>query len=97
MARTLKMSDAAFQKKLRDILTTSLLKAGIRPKVYIERVPGTRLNRVTVVSSAFKRLRPSERQDLIWRIVGSGFGIEDQLRISMIYTFSSDELLQESA
>lgn len=72
-------------------LETDLSTAGIRAKIETEPVPGTQLVRVYVVADQFAHLRPTERQDLVWRIVSRHFTADDQLRISMIYTVTEEE------
>lgn len=84
---------SSFGARLRAALLEGLSLAGLNsPKIEVESIPGTRLNRVTILSKGFKEMRHSERQDLIWRIVGSAFSRDEQLQISTIYTFSPDEL-----
>ena len=56
---------ATFTNRLRDGLIQGLQTAGIKAKVDIEPVEGTKLHRVFVVSDAFAKLRPAERQDLV--------------------------------
>jgi hypothetical protein len=85
---------SSFAARLRDALRDGLALAGLNsPKIELESIPGTKLNRVTILSKGFGKMRPSERQDLVWRIVGSAFPREEQLQISAIYTFAPDELL----
>ncbi|MBN1344832.1 MAG: hypothetical protein JXQ73_19215 [Phycisphaerae bacterium] len=45
-----------------------------------------------VTAKKFGQLRPSERQDLVWRIIKQHFSAEEQLLISMILTLTPDEL-----
>jgi hypothetical protein len=80
-----------FAVRLRGLLERGLGKAGIKAKVEVQRVPTTRLHRVLVVAEEFGKLRPSERQDLVWRIVGDDLSRDEQLRISMILTLSQSE------
>ena len=86
-----------FEAKLKRILQEGLSKAGIAAYVITEKIRGTKLHRVTVISYGFSRLRHSERQDLAWRIVSQHFDPDQQLRISMIVTLDhaeGKELLQ---
>jgi hypothetical protein len=78
--------------RLRRVLDEGLAIGGIDARVSTESVRGTKLTRVLVTAPGFKSLRPSERQDLVWRIVGASFDREEQLRISMILTLTPDEL-----
>ena len=78
--------------KLVEALQTGLKEAGIRTEVEFEPVQGTRLYRVYVVAPKFKALKPSERQDLVWRIAQQVLTPEEQLRISMIMTVTRQEL-----
>jgi len=73
-------------------LRTGLAQAGIKARIRIEPVEETSLSRVLVTSEQFCRLDPSERQDLVWRIIGQSFSPEEQLRISMILTLTPDEV-----
>ena len=81
-----------FPIKIRHALSSGLKKAGITATIAMEPVSATKLYRVLVKSKQFKSLRPSERQDLVWRIMGQNFNPDEQLRISMIVTLSPDEL-----
>ena len=90
MAEALK-ERGSFSERLRRTLLEGLKVAGIRAQVRIQKISGTRLYRVSVIAPQFEKLRPSERQELTWRIIGQRFKPEDQLRISMIYTWSDNE------
>jgi hypothetical protein len=87
-----KKTSAGFEQKLVKTLRDGLGAAGVPAEVDLERIKGTKLRRVYVTSKAFEKLRPSERQDLVWRIVSFTFPQEDQLKISMILTLSPREL-----
>jgi len=79
---------ARLAQSIRDGLKT----AGIEAQVDTEPVKGTRLIRVFVVTDTFAKLRASERQDIVWRIIDRQFSPDEQLRVSMIYTATPDEL-----
>ena len=81
-----------FQRKIRDVLASGLETAGVRATIRLEKIPGTRLTRVMVTSPIFKKLRHSERQDFVWRIINQHFSPEEQLRISTIMTIAPAEL-----
>ena len=83
---------ATLKRRLHDDLIQGLQTAGIAAKVDIERVQGTKLHRVFVVADAFAKLRPAERQDLVWRIVDQSLTADERLRISMIFTVTKSEL-----
>lgn len=83
---------ATFANRLRGGLIQGLKTAGIAATVDIERVQGTKLHRVFVVADAFAKLRPSERQDLVWRIADQSLTPEERLQISMIFTVTKSEL-----
>ena len=85
-----------FEEKLNRILLQGLKQAGINAKIEIQPVRATRLHRVSVISRQFENLRPSERQDLVWRIVSQVFSPDEQLHISMILTLTPDELAGKS-
>jgi hypothetical protein len=80
------------KSRVRAALEEGLAVGGITAKVSTEAIKGTKLTRVLVTSPQFKSLRPSERQDLVWRIMGDTFQWDEQLRISMIMTLTPEEL-----
>ncbi len=84
-------SSSAFSNRVRSSLTTGLKTAGIPARVEVRKIPGTKLHRVAVVAPKFKALQPSERQDLVWRIIGQTFKPEEELKISMIMTIDQEE------
>lgn len=85
-----KKSRPGFVQALLEALVARLDRAGISAEVDSQRVRGTRLHRVTVLSPQFEHLRPSERQDLAWRIAREVLTLEQQMRISMILTLTPD-------
>ncbi len=89
---TVKKGKTGFAEKLSHSIREGLKIAGITAKVDTEPLAGTKLLRVYVTSPAFEHLNPSERQDLIWRIVGFDFNRDEQLRISMILALSPREM-----
>ena len=91
MAKT-RPAPPKFDAKLKQAIREGLARGGIEADISLERIPGTKLRRVLVVSKQFDKMRPSERQDLVWRIVGQRFSQEDQLLISMIVTLAPSEL-----
>ena len=80
------------ESRLKRVLKAGLKVGGIDAKVSTEPIKGTKLARVMVTSPGFKSLRPSERQNLVWRIVGNSFDQKEQLLVSMILTLTPDEL-----
>jgi hypothetical protein len=85
-----KQTRSSFTDELKQVLLDGLKKAGLHAVVGFERVPSTKLVRVWVTSAQFKKMMPSERQDLVWRIVGQHFTPDQQLLISMILTLPPD-------
>jgi len=83
---------ASLATRLRQVLVDDLKTAGINAEVRTEAVRTTKLHRVLITARSFKQLPPSERQDLVWRIVGRHFSPEEQLLISMIVTLTPDEM-----
>ena len=83
------------ERVLTEALADCLKKAGIDAEVSHEPVPHTKLRRFTVIAKKFKSMRPSERQDLVWRIAGQVLEPDEQLLVSMILTLTSDELAGE--
>jgi hypothetical protein len=73
-------------------LTEGLKKVGIDAEVSHEPVPHTKLRRFSVIAKKFKSMRPSERQDLVWRMAGQVLDPDEQLLVSMILTLTPDEL-----
>ncbi len=92
MARVGTPRITAFGQRLKEVLLEGLNAAGIPCAVEIERIQGTKLHRVTLVSRKFSRLQPSERQDLVWRIISRSFKAEEQFRISIVRTLAHDDL-----
>jgi hypothetical protein len=85
-------TEKSLKARVRHALEEGLAVGGITAKVSTEAIKGTKLTRVMVTAPQFKSLRPSERQDLVWRIMGDTFQRDEQLRISMIMTLTPDEL-----
>lgn len=82
----------SFRDRLRKVLKEELASGGIAAIITTEAVPYTKLLRVMVKAKNFRDMRPSERQDFVWRIVDKHFSVDEQLRISMILTLTPDEL-----
>jgi hypothetical protein len=80
-----------FLTQLKSTLVKSLKDAGIHATVRSEPVPHTRLVRLAIYAPQFKAMKHSERQDFVWRIVEQALPPEDQMRISMILTLTTDE------
>jgi hypothetical protein len=78
--------------QVRQLLEEGLAIGGISAKVSTESVKGTKLTRVLIAAAGFRSLRPSERQDLVWRILGASLNHEEQLRISTVLTLTPDEI-----
>lgn len=80
-----------FVERMKKALIDDLKAIGIDADVDIERIPTTKLFRLTVLAPKFKNLRHSERQGLVWRIAEKTLSWEEQLRISMILTLTEEE------
>jgi len=80
------------ERVLTKALADDLRRGGIDAAVSYEPVPQTKLRRFTVIAKKFKGMRPSERQDLVWRIAGQVLEPDEQLLVSMILTLTPDEL-----
>ena len=78
--------------RLRRTLREGLAVSGIRATAKIEHVRGLNLYRVLVTAKGFDQLQPSERQDLVWRMIAQKFSDEEQLQISIVLTLTPDEL-----
>jgi stress-induced morphogen len=79
-------------KEIPSALKKGLEVGGLKAKIKVEQIKGTKLFRVEVISSQFAALRPSERQDLVWRILGEELSREERFHISRVSTFTPDEL-----
>jgi acid stress-induced BolA-like protein IbaG/YrbA len=86
------LEKAALVDQIKLVLVHHLKEVGIQVKVTTEPVPLTKLRRVMVISQQFAKMRQSERQDLVWRIVTESLTYEQRLRISMIVTLTPNEL-----
>jgi acid stress-induced BolA-like protein IbaG/YrbA len=73
------------------VLRDGLKFAGIRATIDTERVHHTKIVRAMVVAKKFENLRPSERQDLVGRILDQAFKPEEQIPLS-VWTMTPDEL-----
>jgi|GEM_PF-876663 len=82
---------APINKRVKASLTEGLRAGGIEARIGLESVPGTKLWRVKVISPKFAKLRPSERQDLVWRILSDSLTREEQFQISMVLTLTPAE------
>ena len=84
--------------RLRMQLHDELAKVGIdRAKVEVEHVVGTKLYRFSVIAPGFRRLRHSERQDLVWRIADQTLDQSQQLSIASIVTATPAEMAGQPA
>lgn len=82
----------AFKEQVCQALKEGLKTAGIRSaQVRSEPIPHTKMHRFFVFAKGFENLRPSERQDLVWRAVNREIPRDDQLRISMVLTMTPEE------
>ncbi len=82
----------AFLSQAIPALEQTLKDSGITAAVECEPVKGTKLYRLFVVARQFEQMRPSERQDLVWRIIDKALPTpEDQMKISMVLTLSEKE------
>jgi stress-induced morphogen len=69
-----------------DDVLKDLGRVGIVSELEFKTVPETKLFRMTVTSPNFKKLRYSERQELVWRVVAKNLSPADQLHILSIKT-----------
>jgi hypothetical protein len=82
----------AFLTRLKKALIDTLHDTGIDATVDMEPVPTTKLYRVAVLAPQFKKLKHSERQSLVWRILEKAISPDQQMRISMVLTLAPDEV-----
>lgn len=80
-----------FLHKLESAISDELGKVGISARIITEPVRSTKLHRVCVLADKFRNMKPSERQNLIWRIADTALNREEQMRISMILTLTPEE------
>lgn len=84
---------AKFAAHVHRTLKVGLSKAGIPAQtIHVVPVKGTRLNRIRIVSRKFRDLGPSERQDIVWRILRQNLRPDEELRISMVLTLTPQDL-----
>ena len=78
--------------RVKKALTEDLARARIPAEVTVESIPGTKLHRVTVVAAKFAKLRFSERQAVVWRIIDQVLQKDEQVFVSMVYTLTPGEI-----
>ena len=93
----LDVEETALEQRLEHALEKGLSQRQIQAEIGTERVAGTELVRLIVVSDQFSQMYRSERQDLLWRIARENLNADDQFRISFILALTPDELGEESA
>jgi hypothetical protein len=86
-----------FVGRVKRALAEDLLKAGIAAEVIIEPISGTKLHRITVIAGKFAKLRFTERQAVVWRIIDRVLSRDEQLFISMVVTLTPGEAAGQSA
>jgi len=78
--------------RLKREIREGLDKVGVgSAKVDFERIQGTKLFRFRVIAAALSKLTHSERQDLVWRMVGRTLRDDEQIFISTIVTLTLSE------
>ncbi|HMN40664.1 MAG TPA: hypothetical protein PKE29_07435 [Phycisphaerales bacterium] len=87
----------AFIARVRNALMQDLARAGIAAEVTVEPIRGTKLHRITVIAGKFAKLRFTERQAVVWKIIDQVLDKKDQLFISMVLTLTPSEASGESA
>lgn len=86
-----------FINRARKALTEDLARAGIPAEVTVDAIRGTKLHRITVIASKFAKLRFTERQAVVWKIIDQELSKPEQLFISMVLTLTPSEASGESA
>ena len=84
--------ELSFAGRLEVAVKEGLAPAGIKAITLSEKVPGTKLVRLIVVASAFEQLSPSERQNLVWRIIEKKFSSDEQFRVSVVVALSKKDV-----
>jgi len=74
-------------KELKDKLELS----GIKAKIFSKPIVTLKLRRFYVISKHFKDIDPSERQEIIWRIIKHKFTFEEFMLISIFYILTPKE------
>lgn len=93
-----KLKFPAFMLRVRDAISSELVRIGIpNARVTVEPITGTKLHRITVVAAGMRKLRHSERQDLVWRIIDEALPKDRQLFIASVYVFTPTELSGDPA
>ena len=85
------VTDAQFDETLQQVLAEGLRDVGLEVTVRVEPIPETRLHRVFVITSQRDRLKPSEWQNVLWRIIHHRLGEDAEFRISMILTLTPED------
>ena len=80
-----------YLEKLMDALDSGLRERGITAKIEWDRIEGSRMYLVWVVSKAFANIPHSMRQALVWRIADETLTYDKLLRLSMILTLTPTE------
>jgi hypothetical protein len=81
-----------FVSRLIEALERELNSVGIAAEMSWEPVPPTKLARITVISPDFRNMKPSERQQVVWRIADQALSNEEKMRVSMILTLTPKEI-----
>ena len=79
------------EKQICQELITSLALSDIKAKVFSKPIVTLKLRRFYVISKCFKNIDPSERQEIIWRIVKHKFTFEEFMLISIFYILTPKE------
>jgi hypothetical protein len=85
-------SSSTFAGRLEGVVKDGLLVAGIKAVTLTEQVPGTKLVRLIVMADEFEQLSPTERQNLVWRIIEKKFSSEEQMKISVVVALSKKDV-----
>lgn len=81
-----------FTETLKRLLLGELQKLRITAQVGFKNLGQTRVFRMYVIASAFRSMRYTERQELVWRIVRSACSEAQLSQISMIITATPSEI-----
>ncbi len=82
-----------FSDRVRRVLKGGFSQAGLPlDKLEIQPIRGTKMYRILITSPKFSLLRPSERQDIVWRMLKKELKQDEVLLISSVFTLTPEDI-----
>lgn len=75
----------------------SAFKSHLDAEVEVEKIARTPRYGFLVVSDRFRKMSPSKRQELVWKIVNETVTVDESFRISVILPVDPSEVNKEPA